>query len=283
MPEQKRILPLTAAIYAACFLPRVLEYFILRTDQSILGEAFIHKLIGIAILFAAARALQLRGQDIGFARTGILRGILRGILFGVCVFVVAYLFEIGIAAAQGSAPVLKLYVSAYAVDGNIGERTEPIFFLICILGNIINVVMEEGVFRGLFPRLLQQKYSFICSAIIASVLFGFWHIMGPVRNYFDGIMSLNGFIANCIMLITTSALVGFKFCLMSRLTGSIYMAMGDHFVNNTIVNILHVASTGGTDTLMFARITIAQALSFCIVLIWYLRCTPKDTRMRISS
>ena len=47
------------------------------------------------------------------------------------------------------------------------------------------------------------------------------------------------------------------------------MAMGDHFVNNTIVNILHVISTSGTDELMILRISIAQSVSFIIVLIWY--------------
>ena len=130
--------------------------------------------------------------------------------------------------------------------------------------------MEEGVFRGLFQKMLGDKYSFIIAAIIASALFGVWHIMSPLRSYIDGDMSLGGFIANSAMLIGTSALVGFKFAMMGKLTGNLYMAMGDHFVNNTIVNILHVASQDKADQLMTIRITIAQSVSFTIVLIWYL-------------
>ena len=74
------------------------------------------------------------------------------------------------------------------------------------------------------------------------------------------------------MLVGTSALVGFKFAMMGKLTGNLYMAMGDHFVNNTIVNILHVVSIGEeeADQLMTIRITIAQSVSFIVVLIWYL-------------
>ena len=72
------------------------------------------------------------------------------------------------------------------------------------------------------------------------------------------------------MLIGTSALVGFKFALIGKLTGNLYMAMGDHFVNNTIVNILHVVSSEEADHLMTIRITIAQSVSFTVVLIWYL-------------
>ena len=67
----------------------------------------------------------------------------------------------------------------------------------------------------------------------------------------------------------TSALIGFKFALLTRITGSLYAAMGDHFVNNTIVNLLHVLSYSGADELQTVRIALAQSLSFLLVLIWY--------------
>ena len=137
------------------------------------------------------------------------------------------------------------------------------------MGNIINVLMEEGVFRGLFNKILSQKYSFILSALIASALFGFWHIVGPVRNFFDGESSMAGTVANAIMLVFTSALVGFKFAMLTKITGSIFMGMGDHFVNNTIVNILHVVSKNGVDEMMAVRVALAQSLSFILVLVWF--------------
>ena len=64
------------------------------------------------------------------------------------------------------------------------------------------------------------------------------------------------------MLVATSAIVGFKFAMMTKLTGSLYMSMGDHFVNNTIVNILHAMSTTGADEGMVLRVAIAQSVSF---------------------
>lgn len=42
-------------IYILCFTFRFIEYFIIRTDQTFWGEAFLHKLLGIVILFIAAK------------------------------------------------------------------------------------------------------------------------------------------------------------------------------------------------------------------------------------
>lgn len=91
------------------------------------------------------------------------------------------------------------------------------------------------------------------------------------HNYVDGISSMRGMAANILLLVSTSTLVDFKFSMLTKLTGSLYMAMGDHFVNNTIVNILHVVSLSGADELMVVRITIAQAVSFFTVFFFTFR------------
>ena len=266
---KRKALSVVLIIYLICFMFRILEYFILRTDRTFWGEAFIHKLIGIAVLFVVIKHFDFTFKEIGFTKGKTILCISKGLAFGLVIFVLAYSAEILVLALHGNFKTLALYVSAYSVDGNIGHQTALVFFAICIVGNIINVVMEEGMFRGLFPKLLEHKYTFIISAVIASVLFGIWHIMAPIRDYYDGTMSMSGFIANSVMLVITSALVGFKFAMITKVTGNLYMAMGDHFVNNTIVNILHVISITGTDELMILRISIAQSVSFIIVLIWY--------------
>ena len=258
------------SIYLLCFVFRIIEYFFIRTDQTFFGEAFIHKLIGIGVLIGAVFLFHYKFKDIGFKTGKTFLDILKGLAFGIGVFVLAYGVEIIILAAQNEFKGLELYVSAYSVNGNFGKRTDFIFFFICIIGNVINVVMEEGIFRGLFQKMLGDKFKFVIAAIIASALFGVWHIMSPLRSFIDGEMSTGGFIANMFMLIGTSALVGFKFAMIGKLTGNLYMAMGDHFVNNTIVNILHVMSSEEADHLMTIRITIAQSVSFTIVLVWFL-------------
>ena len=258
-------------IYLLCFLFRVCEYFILRTDQTFWGEAFVHKLIGTAILCITVKITSFTFEEIGFSKVNIIQNLLKGLLFGLSVFAFAYAIEVIICILQGNFESLQLYVTAYAVDGNIGHQTAFIFFAICIVGNIINVIMEEGVFRGLFQQIIQKKYSFVLSAVVASCLFGLWHMIAPLRNYYDGTSSMGGLIFNATLLVVTSGLIGFKFALLTKMTNNLYMAMGDHFVNNTIVNILHVVSKTGADELQFVRITVAQSLSFIIVLVYYLK------------
>ena len=267
--KKKTILTILV-IYFLCFAFRALEYFVIRTDQTFFGEAFIHKLIGIGILILAVRFFHFTFVEIGFKTGKAFYDILKGLAFGIVTFIIAYGVELIISAAQGGLKGLELYVTTYSVDGNEGHRTEFYFFIICVLGNIINVLMEEGIFRGLFQKMLNSHFKFVIAAIIASALFGVWHIMSPLRNYLDGNQSLGGFIGQSCLLIGTSALVGFKFAMMGNLTGNLYMAMGDHFVNNTIINIIHVVSETEADSFQVIRITIAQSLSFTVVLIWFL-------------
>ena len=261
----------TLVIYFLCFAFRFIEYFIIRTDSTIFGEAFIHKVMGIVVLFFAATLFKYRPSDIGLSNNSTEKNILRGLLLGLACYAFAYAVEIRILGDAGEFDKLSLFVTSYSVNGNLGNHTELIFFFICILGNIINVVMEESVFRGLFQKLFERRYNFMLSAVFASLLFGFWHCVGPIRSFVDGDSNRMQLIMNLLILIGSSTLIGIKYAMLAKLTGSLYAGMADHFVNNTIINILHVAGPAGIDQLQTIRISIAQTISFVIVLVIYLR------------
>ena len=137
--------PLSAVlvIYILCFIFRFIEYFIIRTDQTFWGEAFLHKLLGIVVLFIAAKLYNFKAQDIGFNKNRAVKYTLMGLLFGICIYVLAYSIEIVIAVSNKNFQSLQLYVSSYSVDKNIGNQTSIIFFVICIIGNSIN--LSEGI------------------------------------------------------------------------------------------------------------------------------------------
>ncbi len=255
--------------YFICFCFRFLEYFLIRTDSTFFGEAFIHKLLGIIVLFVTAGFLYITPGEMGFLRSKFSKNLLRGFLLGLLCYFLAYTVEIIIVQNLGEFDKLSLFVTSYSVNGNLGNHTEAIFFIICIFGNIINVVMEEGVFRGLFQNLFERRYSFWPSAIFASLLFGLWHCVGPIRSFTDGDSNRMQLIMNLLILIGSSTLIGLKYAMLAKITGSLYAGMADHFVNNTIINILHVVSISEIDQLQIIRISIAQTVSFIIVFIVY--------------
>ena len=267
---RQRPIPFILSFYFICFLFRAVEYLVIRTDQGFFGEAFIHKMIGILLLAVAVQLIPYRWSELGFKTEKCLRDTGYGLLLGCAVFVVAYSVEIMILAATQQTASLRFFATSYAVQGNRELQSGLLLILICIAGNIINVVMEEGVFRGLFIRLGREKYSFLISCLISSLLFGFWHIAQPVRNAMDGIQSVPGAIMMGLMLVVTSTLGGIQYAMLTEMTGSIWTGMAAHFINNTSANLLHVVTETGIDELMSIRITIAQTLSCVLVFILFL-------------
>ncbi len=63
-----------------------------------------------------------------------------------------------------------------------------------------------------------------------------------------------------------------KWGMLYQITGSLWMGIGDHLLNNVIAtNLLHVITNTGADEWQIGRILIAQIISFLIVSILYQR------------
>jgi membrane protease YdiL (CAAX protease family) len=252
--------------FLLCLAARIVELLVIRTDQSVVGEAFIHKLLGIALLAGALYVWRLKWRDIGFRGDKAARGIAFGLLLGAGAFAVAYGVELFMQMHGGSAPSLSFYATSYGLAGNSAMQSGLLFILICIIGNIINVVMEDGVFRGLFMRLFGEKRSFVASMLLSSVLFGIWHGLLPLRSFLDGEQSSTGALMSALLLIVTSFVFGVELCLLCKWEGSLWTGMTVHFINNASANLLHVVTSSGVDELQTVRIAIAQTILFVVAL-----------------
>jgi len=96
-------------------------------------------------------------------------------------------------------------------------------------------------------------------------------LVAPLRSYIDGERSLGGMFMMMLTLFFATGITGAKFCLLTKISDSLWLPMTDHFINNTIVNILHISSTNGIDELQTVRVAIAQTISFIIVLIVFIK------------
>ena len=261
---------LCIAIFTLCLAARFIEYFLIETDRTAIGENVLHKAAGIIILALALKRVNLTWSDIGFQRNCFVSNILKGLLLGSVCFAISYWLELTILALQGNPANLEIYISSFSLTGSGIKNTDFVFFLLCVVFNVINVWMEEGIFRGLFIKILSETKSFMQSNFIAAFLFGIWHIVMPVRSCMDGEMSFTAMVLMSIGYIILAGIMGIKWGLLYHMTGNIWTGLGDHLFNNTVAtNMLHVISLNGADELQIVRIMAAQIISFTFVLAIY--------------
>ena len=261
---------LCIAIFTLCLSVRFVEYFLIETDQTAMEENVLHKVVGIIILALALKMVNLSWSDIGFQRNGFVNSILKGMLLGSICFAISYGLELAILALQSNSAHLEIYISSFSLTGSQIKNTNFVFFMLCVLFNVVNVWMEEGVFRGLFMKTLSETKPFMQANFIAAFLFGIWHIVMPIRSYMNGEMSFTAMVLMSIGYILLAGIMGIKWGLLYHITGNIWIGLGDHLFNNTVAtNMLHVISLKGADELQIVRIMAAQIISFAFVLIVY--------------
>ena len=267
---------LCIAIFTLCLSVRFAEYFLIETDKTAIGENVLHKVVGIILLGLVLKRVNLSWSDIGFQRDGFVSGIMKGLLLGSVCFAVSFGLELGILALQGNPAHLEIYIGSFSLTGSQIKNTEFVFFLLCILFNIVNVWMEEGVFRGLFIKTLSETKPFMAANYFAAFLFGIWHIVMPVRSCINGEMSFAAMLLMGIGYMILAGLMGIKWGLLYRITGNLWAGLGDHLFNNTVAaNMLHVVSLKGADELQIVRIMAAQIISFAFVLLIHTYRTTK--------
>ena len=249
-----------------------LEAIVLRMDETIAGENFINKVFGIFMIFALLKILKWSWSDIGFEKSGILKNTGLGFLLAMASFVIAYGVEIIILKSQGQSVGFGFYTTGFSLTGETTVHAGIGFILMCIFFNVINVVMEEGTFRGLFYNIARIKKPMKAALLFQALLFGIWHVVTPLHNLIDGDINVASFIGLSVGYIILAGLMGIKWGLLYQMTGSLYMGMADHFFNNCIAtNLLHVVTGEGIDDMMIVRVLIAQLISFGIVLAVWLK------------
>ena len=270
-PNKNRI-GFSIVIFIICLIVHTAEVFFLRTDETVFAECFVNKVFGIVLLFGVLKVLHMKWRDIGFKKESFLEGCLKG--FGICAlfYTIGFLVEFVVMSLSGNPGHMEFFVTGFSLTGNVVKTTGLGFVLMCIGFNIINVWMEEGLFRGFYITYLAKSISPKAALVFAAVLFGFWHLVTPLRSVADGEMTMGTFAVMSIGYIVLSALMGIKWGLLFERSGSVWIGLADHFFNNCVVtNLLHVVSDTGADEYQILRVLVGELTSFFAVLI-YTKC-----------
>ena len=124
-----------------------------------------------------------------------------------------------------------------------------------------NILMKAGGFS------LASTEQFVGAGIGSIIIFNI---------FLDGEFSLVQTAIFSVGYVLFAFMFGLKMSWLYKMTGSLWLGAADHFFNNAIINIVHVVSNQGNDSLQIARIFLAQTLSFIFVWILWRRFNKKS-------
>lgn len=122
-----------------------------------------------------------------------------------------------------------------------------IFFV--LIGNLINTLMEEGLFRGLILQAFITKLPFFPANIIQASLFGLWHIPWILKDYLTGKIEFGAMISNSLLYFALSGVMGLIMGYMYYRTKNLWTPIAWHFIWNCTMNLFILKSFNISDSL----------------------------------
>ena len=170
--KQKRSILYILFVFILCSAAKDFEFLVLKTDETFLAENIFCKIFAILVISQCLVERKLSWRSIGFRLKGIKKGLILGFSLGLSTFAISYLAEFLILFFMGKSPRLSFYISNFALSDQTVTGISLSALLICILGNVINVTAEEGLFRGLIFKLGRRAFSTRSANFIQALLFG---------------------------------------------------------------------------------------------------------------
>ena len=159
------------------------------------------------------------------------------------------------------------------------------YLYVCIptIAAIFLLIYEQNIkvfFTRMFSGKITIKYiltGVICMAagIFESYCYSFIVKTDVFKNIYCGSSEIHWAWNKLMVLmgighIILAGIMGIKWGLLYRMTGNIWVGLGDHLFNNTVAtNMLHVVWLKGADELQIVRIMAAQIISFAFVMVVY--------------
>ncbi|MBD5548446.1 MAG: CPBP family intramembrane metalloprotease [Lachnospiraceae bacterium] len=265
--EKRKAINVISMMFILLMIIRVIEIVFVKTDQTWISENIIHKICCILLIWIALDMLKLRWSDLGFSKKGVSSGLKYGLALGISTFFLSYVAEFIVLSVMGKHPALQFYITNFSLSQIHTNGSSLLAVVVCLIGNIVNVWAEEGLFRGLFRIIGIQCYSPKTANIIQALLFGIWHITNIIIPVLDGSMNIVTAVFMGIGYVLLSEILAYEWGMCAALTGTLWTGASEHLFNNFISNSLHTVTETGADEMMIIRITLSNVLSLIFVLI----------------
>ena len=262
----KKALWALVGAFAACELIKDIEFLVVKTDHTVLGENVLCKLFMLLVIAFCLRRAGRRWSWLGFRRQGLARGAVFGLGLGIVTYGIAYGIEFLVLHSRGLAPHFAFYISNFSLAQQNVTGGSPAALVICLAGNVLNVWAEEGLFRGLLFRLGKRALSPRAANLAQALLFGLWHLVVVAVWVQEASMDVWAALAMAPGYVLLAAVLGYEWGVCALLTGTVWAGVFEHFFNNFVGNALHVVTQSGADELQILRIVLSNLLSLALVL-----------------
>ncbi|MFD1707913.1 CPBP family intramembrane glutamic endopeptidase [Siminovitchia sediminis] len=237
----KNHLSTTAGVFYVlliCLFFRILDIFVLKMDEKI-GEIIFSKSAGflLIVLFLAYTGRGLR--DIHLNKINLKAGLKLAVLQALLALVLCYGVKFYFLLSNHAEP-------AFAFNH---EYTLITIVLFVFTGNLINTLMEEGLFRGLMLQTLNRKMPFFAANFIQAFIFGLWHIPWTIKDYVTGRIEFGAMVSNSLLYIILSGVMGFIMGYMYYRTKNLWTPIVWHFIWNCTMNLFVIKTMNISESL----------------------------------
>ncbi|MBR3835477.1 MAG: CPBP family intramembrane metalloprotease [Clostridia bacterium] len=269
-----RALPDIFSMFFAVLAFYCIDVFLFKTDLTIIGTPIFAWLMGFAVLIMYVRASRSSYKLLGISLNE--EKIKAGLIYGVCLAAIPIAVVVGAECvylsltSPGSLDIVFSSPNSRFVDENANIRPFTIA-LVYSVSVLLTSLFKEFFFRGFVLKTLVKSTSFARANLIQSGLCMSLTLVIVLRDYLLGVYDSNAkrFVIFIVAFgIIKEMLAGIKRGMMTRVSGSTYIALMDNFVYTYFSTCILVIPDYKLWTFMPHMLSI-QVLSFLLALIYY--------------
>ncbi len=227
-PDQNRSLLLIIGLFLFFLVFKMLDIFWLTLDEE-WGDILLSKSFSVVLIIFLLLFMGKTFFDIGIKREHFFYNVFFSLSFVVCSII-----------------SMRFVYTLVAWDFTAWDIFDVslTFLYLTFVTNIVNVMMEESLFRGIFLRLSldASKNHFWRANLLQAFFFGIWHFPTPVKEYVLGEMVLAETIMYMCVLCTLSFAVALPWGYYYYKTSSIVPSLIWHLFWNSTLGIFPLSS-----------------------------------------
>lgn len=270
-------------VFLVCLIVNAVEYFVLINYFGIPTKGVFGKILGLLVIMGYMYTARLKPRNVGFSTNpkAIIGAIRNALIFNLAI-IPAYIIEYFYLVLNGGQPIIRVFAYQAALS-----KVGPLYFianiLLLLIINTVSAIMLEVLFRGILIKMGKGKFGFWQTAVIVSAFYSIWYLIIPLSKVSAG-YSFGQLISLCVFYLLFEFFVSIKWCMCTRASGSVWLALFDHLFFNVLVELIHVLDTtpglsNYIDVNRNYRLIIIQVISFAFCFSYYKMKMRKKERM----